>query len=189
MSRLVLLCMLLACARALQLEQEAKFLCGAVLFSNSKTSMYNMAFEVSENHIVKHWHFEFVDEGPESRKQLEVKSCVKLSYLGSFSVPRILLHNNPSNILIEKIVCVYPNSLTENMSIRNIPFFKEAFVNTTAYAGLEQQHSLVVTSVFEVSVPWIFMPWEGVLTSYVREQMAAHIKKMSARMCVDPRWV
>jgi hypothetical protein len=185
MPRLGLLCTFLACARALHLQQETKLLCGTVLLSNSKTSMYNMAFEVSENHIVKNWHFEFMDEGPGSTQQVWGKSCAKMSYLESFKIPSMLPYNDNSEISIEKVVCVYPNAMTENVWIRNIPVFKEAFVNTTAYEG--PGNSLVVASSFDMSVPWILSVWQGAATSYIRDRLTRHMNQTSARICVEPR--
>lgn len=143
-----------------------------------------MAFEVSEKHIVKHWRFDFMDKMPGVRPQLPTESCAKMSYAGSFRIPKLLQVMDFSNTIIDKTVCVFAGSLSEDINIRNIPLFEHAVVSGKAYEDTAEPHFLVVQLSFHMEVPWVFTPAEGVISSYVREYMTEHINRTVARMCV-----
>jgi hypothetical protein len=188
---LFLLLFSLPCARALHLEREANASCGTILLDNSQTGLYNMAFEVSPDHIVKNWHYDFIEEkkSNNSREQLLAKSCVNMRYTGRFEIPEMLLYADLSKISVEKMVCVYPNAMTENISIRNIPFFQNAFANVSVYTGTSRANplSLLVSSSFDMNIPWFLMAWHGAITRYTQQLMAKYTKLIVSKTCLDPR--
>jgi hypothetical protein len=185
-----LLLVFLPCARALHLERETNASCGTILLDNSQTSLYNMAFEVSQNHIVKSWKYEFVEDKTRdnSREQLLSKSCVNMSYAGRFEIPEMLLYDDLSKISIEKLVCVYLNAITESISIRNIPVFQSAFANVTAYTGTSRANPLflLVSSSFDMNVPWFLVAWQGAIARYIQQLMAKYMELIITKTCLDP---
>jgi hypothetical protein len=185
MHRLALLVAFLTGARALHLVRDANASCGTMLLDNSQTSLYNTAFEVSPDHIVKNWQYEFLEDKAPSREKLLAKSCVNMSYVGRSQIPAMLLYGDLSHIAIEKIVCVYPGAITENISIRNIPFFEVAFANVSASMSLENPHTLLVRSSFDVQVPWMLVVWQGVIVRYAEDLMAKYTKLLIAQTCVQ----
>ena len=174
------------CARALHLEREADASCGTIIMDNSQTGLYNMAFEVSPNHIVKSWQYEFIKEQQSNNSR--ARSCVSMRYTGSFEIPEMLMYADLSNISIEKMVCVYPNAMTENISIRNIPLFQTAFANVSACVGTSRANplALLVSSSFEMNIPWFLMVWQGAIARYTQQLMAKYMKLVISKTCLDP---
>jgi hypothetical protein len=187
-----LLLVFLPCARALHLERDANASCGTILLDNSQTGLYNMAFEVSPHHVVKSWQYDFIEEKA-SREQLLARSCVNMRYMGRFEIPEMLLYGDLSKISIEKTVCVYPNAMTENISIRHIPFFQVAFANVSVHAGTSRTNplssplSLLVSSSFDMNIPWFLRLWQGAIAQYTQQLMAKYTQLLIAKTCLDPR--